>query len=160
MSPTFGSEELPPSSPNGVVPHHVSPHLRHGYCPITRTAHAQSLRDVDGQPGHPQVIRSENAPGDNGRQLSALVRFCQRVFSSTKPSTICSLVSRDITCAQAQKYVKVFCHDAGIPYVIFGFARGNEEVIGRLGEVAGQPRVWEGCRKVAAKDLIEGHLEH
>lgn len=39
--------------------------------------------------------------------------------------------------------------------MIFGFARGNKEVIGRLGEVAGQLRVLEECRKVAAKDLIE-----
>lgn len=61
---------------------------------------------------------------------------------------------------RAQKYVKEFCHDVGIPYVIFGFARGNKEVIGRLGEVAGQLRVLEECRKVAAKDLIEGHHGH
>jgi len=61
---------------------------------------------------------------------------------------------------RAQKYVKEFCHDVGIPYVIFGFARGNKEVISRLGEVAGQLRVLEECRKVAAKDLIEGHHGH
>lgn len=61
---------------------------------------------------------------------------------------------------RAQKYVKEFCHDVGIPYVIFGFARGNKEVIGRLSEVAGQLRVLEECRKVAAKDLIEGHHGH
>ncbi len=58
---------------------------------------------------------------------------------------------------RAQKYVKEFCHDVGIPYVIFGFARGNKEVISRLGEIAGQLRVLEECRKVAAKDLIEGY---
>ena len=58
---------------------------------------------------------------------------------------------------RAQKYVREFCNDVGIPYVIFGFARGNKEVIGRLGEVAGQLRVLEECRKAAAKDLIEGH---
>ncbi|KAH8197449.1 hypothetical protein TruAng_008380 [Truncatella angustata] len=58
---------------------------------------------------------------------------------------------------RAQKYVKEFCHDVGIPYVIFGFARGNMEVISRLGEVADQLKVLEECRKVAAKDLIEGH---
>jgi sphingolipid 8-(E)-desaturase len=61
---------------------------------------------------------------------------------------------------RAQKYVKEFCHDVGIPYVIFGFARGNKEVIGRLSEVAGQLRVLEECKKVATKDLIEGHHGH
>lgn len=61
---------------------------------------------------------------------------------------------------RAQKYVKEFCHDVGIPYVIFGFVRGNKEVIGRLSEVAGQLRVLEECRKVAVKDLIEGHHNH
>jgi delta8-fatty-acid desaturase len=61
---------------------------------------------------------------------------------------------------RAQKYVKEFCHDVGIPYVIFGFARGNKEVLSRLGEVAGQLRVLEECRKVAAKDLIEGRHGH
>lgn len=58
---------------------------------------------------------------------------------------------------QGQKYVREFCEDVGIPYVIFGFARGNKEVIGKLGEVAAQLRVMEQCRKVAAKDLIDGH---
>ncbi|KAK2839270.1 hypothetical protein FQN49_006304 [Arthroderma sp. PD_2] len=58
---------------------------------------------------------------------------------------------------RAQKYVKEFCEDVGIPYVIFGFAQGNKEVLSRLGEVAGQLRVLEECRKVAAKNLIEGH---
>ena len=61
---------------------------------------------------------------------------------------------------RAQKYVKRFCSEVGIPYVIFGFAQGNKEVIGRLGEVAGQLRVLEECRKVAAKDYIEGHHGH
>lgn len=37
---------------------------------------------------------------------------------------------------QAQPLVKDFCDRAGIPYVRFSFRRGNQEVIGRLGEVA------------------------
>ncbi|TGO20102.1 hypothetical protein BTUL_0001g01110 [Botrytis tulipae] len=60
---------------------------------------------------------------------------------------------------KAQKYVREFCEDVGVPYVIFGFVRGNKEVIGRLGEVAAQLRVFEECKKVAARDLIEGHVE-
>ncbi|KAF3480540.1 fatty acid desaturase [Arthroderma uncinatum] len=61
---------------------------------------------------------------------------------------------------RAQKYVKEFCDEVGIPYVIFGFARGNKEVLSRLGEVAGQLKVLEECRKVAARDLIEGRHGH
>ncbi|KAK9424877.1 putative Delta 8-(E)-sphingolipid desaturase [Seiridium unicorne] len=61
---------------------------------------------------------------------------------------------------RAQKYVEEFCNDVGIPYVIFTFTKGNKEVLSRLGEVAGQLRVLEECRKVAAKDLIEGRQVH
>jgi sphingolipid 8-(E)-desaturase len=41
--------------------------------------------------------------------------------------------------------------------VIYGFTQGNKEVIGRLGEIAGQLKMLEECRKVAVKDLFEGH---
>ncbi|EXJ94796.1 hypothetical protein A1O1_03194 [Capronia coronata CBS 617.96] len=58
---------------------------------------------------------------------------------------------------KAQKYVKEFCADTGIPYAIYGFGQGNKEVIGRLGEVAKQVRVFEECRKVCAQELLEGH---
>ncbi|KKK14950.1 putative fatty acid desaturase [Aspergillus rambellii] len=61
---------------------------------------------------------------------------------------------------RAQPFVKEFCRELGIPYVIFSFTRGNQEVISRLGEVAGQLRVLEECRKVAARDLIQGHHRH
>jgi hypothetical protein len=75
---------------------------------------------------------------------------------------------RDLFCHSVQHYIVQPFHDlvhivdlisdhVGIPYVIFTFTRGNKEVIGRLGVVAGQLRVMEECRKVAAKDLIEGH---
>ncbi|KAF7952943.1 hypothetical protein EAE96_006165 [Botrytis aclada] len=60
---------------------------------------------------------------------------------------------------QAQKYVREFCDDVGIPHVSFGFVRGNRKALGRLGEVAAQVRVWEECAKVAARDLMEGHGE-
>lgn len=58
---------------------------------------------------------------------------------------------------RAQKYVKEFCDEVGIPYVIFRFTRVNKEVISRLGEVAEQLRVMEECRNIVAKDLIERH---
>jgi sphingolipid 8-(E)-desaturase len=57
---------------------------------------------------------------------------------------------------KAQPYVMEFCKEVGIPYTIYGFVEGNKEVIGRLGEVGQQVKVWEECRKVAARDLIEG----
>jgi sphingolipid 8-(E)-desaturase len=57
---------------------------------------------------------------------------------------------------KAQPYVMEFCKEVGIPYTIYRFVEGNKEVIGRLGEVGQQVKVWEECRKVAARDLIEG----
>ncbi|KPI44386.1 Delta(8)-fatty-acid desaturase [Cyphellophora attinorum] len=61
---------------------------------------------------------------------------------------------------KAQKYVKEFCAEVGIPYVIYGFGRGNAEVLGRLGEVARQVKYLEECQKVAARDLFEGEGHH
>lgn len=58
---------------------------------------------------------------------------------------------------RAQPYVMAFCEDVGIPYAIYGFAEGNKEVIGRLGEVAKQVEIFERCKQVAARDLVEGH---
>lgn len=57
---------------------------------------------------------------------------------------------------KAQPYVVEFCQELGIPYTIYGFVEGNKEVIGKLGEIGQQVKVWEECRKVAARDLIEG----
>lgn len=59
---------------------------------------------------------------------------------------------------QAQKHVKEFCDNVGIPYVKFTFTRGNKEVISRLGEVAEQLRVMDECRTVAVKDLCTDKL--
>ena len=61
--------------------------------------------------------------------------------------------------ARGQKYLRAFSDEVGVPYVIFGFVRGNKEVIGKLGEVAAQLRVMEECSRVAAKDLLQGHHE-
>lgn len=62
---------------------------------------------------------------------------------------------------EAQKYVKEFCEETKIPYVIYGFGQGNKEVIGRLGEVAQQVKVYEECRKVCVKEILAGHgLSH
>ena len=58
---------------------------------------------------------------------------------------------------KAQGYVREFCTEVGIPYVIYGFVEGNGEVLGRLEEVARQVGVWEEARRAAARDLVEGH---
>lgn len=52
---------------------------------------------------------------------------------------------------QAQKLVVQFCEEVGIPYAIYGFVDGNKEVIGRLGDVARQAKIFEECRKVVAE---------
>jgi delta8-fatty-acid desaturase len=57
---------------------------------------------------------------------------------------------------KAQPYVMEFCEEVEIPYTIYGFVDGNKEVIGRLGEIGRQVKVWEECRKVATRDLLEG----
>ncbi|KIW76431.1 hypothetical protein Z517_11177 [Fonsecaea pedrosoi CBS 271.37] len=57
---------------------------------------------------------------------------------------------------KAQVYVREFCKDTGLPYAIYGFTKGNMEVLSRLEEVAKQVRVFEECRKVCAKEVVEG----
>jgi delta8-fatty-acid desaturase len=55
---------------------------------------------------------------------------------------------------KAQKLVKEFCAEVGIPYAIYGFADGNKEVLGRLGEVAKQAKIFQDCRKVCAQQAV------
>jgi delta8-fatty-acid desaturase len=55
---------------------------------------------------------------------------------------------------KAQKLVKEFCADVGIPYTIYGFVDGNKEVLNRLGEVAKQAKIFEDCRKVCAQQGV------
>jgi delta8-fatty-acid desaturase len=55
---------------------------------------------------------------------------------------------------KAQKLVKEFCADVGIPYTIYGFVDGNKEVLSRLGEVAKQAKIFEDCRKVCAQQGV------
>ncbi|EXJ60320.1 hypothetical protein A1O7_04472 [Cladophialophora yegresii CBS 114405] len=57
---------------------------------------------------------------------------------------------------RAQVHVREFCRETGIPYAIYGFARGNGEVIGRLADVAAQARVFDECRRVVARQVVEG----
>ena len=58
---------------------------------------------------------------------------------------------------KAQKHVVRFCEETNIPYVRYGFVQGNGEVLGRLGEIAKQARIYEECQRVAAGELVGGH---
>lgn len=58
---------------------------------------------------------------------------------------------------RAQSRIMKFCAEVNIPYTIYGFGTGNQKVIGRLAQVAKQVEIFEACRRVAAKDLVEGH---
>ncbi|KIW27832.1 uncharacterized protein PV07_07533 [Cladophialophora immunda] len=57
---------------------------------------------------------------------------------------------------KGQVYVREFCKETGVPYAIYGFTKGNREVLGRLEEVARQVRVFEECRKACAIEVVEG----
>ncbi|KAK5147593.1 hypothetical protein LTR04_000801 [Oleoguttula sp. CCFEE 6159] len=50
-----------------------------------------------------------------------------------------------------QPLVRAFCKDVGIEYKILGFVDGNKEVLGRLGEVAGQVEMLIKCQKFMAE---------
>lgn len=60
---------------------------------------------------------------------------------------------------KTQRLIMDFCAEVGIPYAIFGFLDGNKEVIGRLGDVARQAEIFEGCRRVVAEkgDIWDHH---
>ena len=59
---------------------------------------------------------------------------------------------------KCQKMVMGFCEDVGIPYALYGFTKGNEMVIGHLGEIAKQARILAECqRSIGVKDVLDGH---
>jgi sphingolipid 8-(E)-desaturase len=58
---------------------------------------------------------------------------------------------------KTQKLVRQFCDEVGIPYAIYGFADGNKEVIGRLGEVGRQAAILAECQRVMAQKGELGH---
>ncbi|KAL4938917.1 hypothetical protein BDV06DRAFT_199950 [Aspergillus oleicola] len=58
---------------------------------------------------------------------------------------------------KVQKLVLGFCKEVGIPYALYGFVRGNEKVVGRLGEVGRQARILEECRRVVSGRVAEGN---
>jgi delta8-fatty-acid desaturase len=56
-----------------------------------------------------------------------------------------------------QKLVQKFCDEVNIPYVLYGFAGGNQQVIGRLAEVSRQAAILAKCQKSIQNGDLSGH---
>ncbi|KAF5677255.1 putative delta 8-sphingolipid desaturase [Fusarium heterosporum] len=56
-----------------------------------------------------------------------------------------------------QKLVQEFCDEVNIPYVLYGFAGGNQQVIGRLAEVSRQAAILAKCQKSMQNGDLSGH---
>ncbi|KAL2024788.1 hypothetical protein VTK56DRAFT_5609 [Thermocarpiscus australiensis] len=57
---------------------------------------------------------------------------------------------------RAQRLVREFCDDVGIPYALYGFVDGNKQVVGRLADVARQAAILAKCQSVLA-GVEKGH---
>ncbi|KAF4954040.1 hypothetical protein FSARC_12253 [Fusarium sarcochroum] len=55
-----------------------------------------------------------------------------------------------------QKLVQEFCNEVNIPYALYGFANGNQQVIGRLAEVSRQASILAKCQQ----SIQNGDLSH
>ncbi|RBR17631.1 uncharacterized protein FIESC28_06455 [Fusarium coffeatum] len=55
-----------------------------------------------------------------------------------------------------QKLVQDFCNEVNIPYALYGFANGNQQVIGRLAEVSRQAAILAKCQQ----SMQNGDLAH
>lgn len=51
---------------------------------------------------------------------------------------------------KVQRLVLEFCKEVHIPYALYGFVRGNQEVLGRLAEVSRQAAILAECQRVVA----------
>ncbi|KAF2457495.1 fatty acid desaturase-domain-containing protein [Lineolata rhizophorae] len=51
---------------------------------------------------------------------------------------------------RTQNLVIDFCKDVGIPYAIYGFARGNGVVLGRMADIGRQAKIFAECQRVVA----------
>lgn len=56
-----------------------------------------------------------------------------------------------------QKLVQEFCNEVGIPYALYGFINGNQEVLGRLAEVSRQAAILAKCQQVLAENPLSDH---
>jgi len=53
---------------------------------------------------------------------------------------------------EASKLVQEFCAEVGIPYVTYGFASGNGQVVGRLANISRQAAMLAKCQRSLAKN--------
>lgn len=49
-----------------------------------------------------------------------------------------------------------FCQDVGVPYAIYGFYDGNKEVLGHLGEIGKQARIFAECQNSIIQEEMYG----
>jgi delta8-fatty-acid desaturase len=52
---------------------------------------------------------------------------------------------------RVQGLVMKFCKEVGIPHAMYGFVRGNQEVLGRLAEVSRQAAILAECQRAVAQ---------
>lgn len=58
----------------------------------------------------------------------------------------------------AQPYVIDFCKRNGLEYVIYGFTRGSQEVLGRLAEIGKQARILAQCTSHLQEEAFESFV--
>ncbi|RDL32457.1 putative delta 8-sphingolipid desaturase [Venustampulla echinocandica] len=60
---------------------------------------------------------------------------------------------------RTQKLVQEFCDEVEIPYALYGFVEGSQQVIGTLEEVGRQAAVLAKCQRALAQkgDILHGH---
>ncbi|KAL1865249.1 hypothetical protein VTK73DRAFT_5432 [Phialemonium thermophilum] len=58
---------------------------------------------------------------------------------------------------RTQRLIQEFCNDVGIPYALYGFVRGNQEVLGRLADVSRQAAILAKCMRVVSGDPVLPH---
>ncbi|KAG2417223.1 hypothetical protein HFD88_008442 [Aspergillus terreus] len=56
---------------------------------------------------------------------------------------------------RVQKLVLEFCREAGIPYALYGFVKGNQKVVGSLAEVGRQAAILAECKRVVAGRMTQ-----
>jgi delta8-fatty-acid desaturase len=56
-----------------------------------------------------------------------------------------------------QKLVQDFCNEVNIPYALYGFANGNQQVIGRLAEVSRQAAILAKCQQSIQNGDLSRH---
>ncbi|KAI1857398.1 uncharacterized protein JN550_013216 [Neoarthrinium moseri] len=135
-----------------MVSHMVTAPL---HCQITLSHFAMSTADLGPKESFPQKMLRTTMDVDcpqwldffhGGLQFQAIHHLYPRIPRHNLRRT--------------QKLVQEFCNDVDIPYALYGFVGGNQEVISRLAEVSRQAAILAKCQKVVASSddpLSHGH---